>query len=375
MTTTKYIWDEQNYLAEANANDTINVIYTNEPQLYGTLVSSRLSGATSYHFFDALGSTRQLTNTAGTVTDTWVYDTWGNVLSRTGLTLAAAIWIGERGYYTDREIGLLYVRRRLYSPLTARWTSYDPSALVPQLRDLRMHLLGYLYASNNPIRVTDASGLDPATDSATCSATCRAGFCIVYSNGQPPECLPPGTNQRIIDLKLQASGDPNARVVKVGPAPGPPPNLPKEPLGIPPSFLPDSCNACQVAVGDKCIPNNTLIAKHRNDYADCSANAVATFAGRLGAARDAYDTCRAGYPDEVDKVCTEFCSIGGLMDPNTIYFEHCFINCQEYYRAAVFNPPYRFGCYLAYVAAQVWVYLEHSGDLSKCSHDSPCWSY
>ena len=32
MPTTKYIWDEQNYLAEADGNDTINVVYTNEPE-------------------------------------------------------------------------------------------------------------------------------------------------------------------------------------------------------------------------------------------------------------------------------------------------------------------------------------------------------
>jgi hypothetical protein len=65
MTTTNYIWDERNHLAEADATNTINVVYTNEPQQYGNMVSSRISGTTSYHQFDALGSTRQLTNAAG----------------------------------------------------------------------------------------------------------------------------------------------------------------------------------------------------------------------------------------------------------------------------------------------------------------------
>src|SRR5258708_1236708 len=73
MPTTKYIWDDENVLAEADASDTINVVYTNEPQEYGNLVSTRISGTTSYHHFDALGSTRQLTNAAGTTTDTVVY--------------------------------------------------------------------------------------------------------------------------------------------------------------------------------------------------------------------------------------------------------------------------------------------------------------
>ena len=40
-TTTNYIWDDQNLLAEADGTNTINVVYTNEPEQYGNLVSSR----------------------------------------------------------------------------------------------------------------------------------------------------------------------------------------------------------------------------------------------------------------------------------------------------------------------------------------------
>src|SRR5437899_10374670 len=98
MTTTKYIWDDQNYLAEADGNDVIQTVYTNEPQQYGNLVSSRISGATSYHHFDALGSTRQLTNAAGSTTDSVIYDAWGNVVSRTGTPSARAVWIGALGH-------------------------------------------------------------------------------------------------------------------------------------------------------------------------------------------------------------------------------------------------------------------------------------
>src|SRR5579872_3876486 len=125
-TTTNYIWDDQNYLAESDATNTINVVYTNEPQGFGNLVSSRISGTTSYHHFDALGSTRQLTTSAAAVTDTMIYDAWGNVLNRTGATVAALLWIGELGYYFDVELTSAHIRRRAYRPVAARWTSVDP---------------------------------------------------------------------------------------------------------------------------------------------------------------------------------------------------------------------------------------------------------
>src|SRR5437870_9486279 len=102
MPTTKYVWDEDNLLAEADGNDAIQTVYTNAgapAQQYGNLVSSRISGTTSYHHFDALGSTRQLTNAAGNVTDTVINDAWGNVVARTGTTAVRLLWIGEIGYY------------------------------------------------------------------------------------------------------------------------------------------------------------------------------------------------------------------------------------------------------------------------------------
>src|ERR1700687_799638 len=126
MTTTNYLWDEQNYLAESDATNTINVVYTNEPQQYGNLVSSRISGTTSYHQLDALGSTRQLTNSGGTTTDTMIYDAWGNTLNRTGTTGTPRLWVGELTYYFDGETNLVWVAVRAYEPAIARWCSMDP---------------------------------------------------------------------------------------------------------------------------------------------------------------------------------------------------------------------------------------------------------
>jgi RHS repeat-associated protein len=150
-TTTNYIWDDENYLAESDVTNTINVVYTNEPRQYGNLVSTRISGATSYHHFDAMGSTRQLTNAAGHVSDTALYDAWGNVVNRTGQSGVPLLWVGAIGYYSDKETTSHYVRRRMYLPSIARWCSFDPVFSSGMLR--------YRYAMNCPIGQRDPSGL------------------------------------------------------------------------------------------------------------------------------------------------------------------------------------------------------------------------
>src|SRR5262245_46725644 len=160
-TTTNYIWDEQNYLAETDGTNTIQTVYTNEPEQYGNLVSSRISGTTSFHHFDAIGSTRQLTNGAGTVTDTVTYDAWGNVVSRTGTTAVGLLWIAEVGYYLDRETALVYVRDRLYGPAVGRWTSVDPAAGAGGNF--------FTYSDNRPILLTDPSGRKTLCSAEFCS--------------------------------------------------------------------------------------------------------------------------------------------------------------------------------------------------------------
>jgi RHS repeat-associated protein len=155
-TTTNYIWDEDNLLAEADGSSTIQTVYTNEPEQYGNLISTRLPVAgtptTVYHHFDALGSTRQLTNAAGSVSDSVIYDAWGNVVTRSGMTPTSMRWIAEVGYYFDPETGLLSVRRRPYGPVISRWTTVDPLAPLHGPTP-------FTYAYNNPIVSTDPSGM------------------------------------------------------------------------------------------------------------------------------------------------------------------------------------------------------------------------
>jgi RHS repeat-associated protein len=154
-TTTNYIWDDETLLAEADSTNTINTIYTSEQARYDDLVSAKISSATSYHHFDATGSTRQLTNSAAKGTDGIIYDAWGNAINRTGATATPFLWIGMLGYYHDFETGKFHVRERTYDPTTGRWTAEDPFAQFSSTSLFET----YIYVSSRPILHADPSGL------------------------------------------------------------------------------------------------------------------------------------------------------------------------------------------------------------------------
>jgi RHS repeat-associated protein len=160
--TTKFIWDFENYLAETNAADEIQGIYTNEPQRYGNLISQYRKGPTiwlpSYYHYDALGSTRVLTDEGGSATDTYLYDAWGNELAVTGSTVNSFRWVGQVGYYWDEATGTFYIRARVYEPVTGRWMSPDPIPLDTNL---------YAYVVEAPVAFVDPSGLKK------CAVNCR----------------------------------------------------------------------------------------------------------------------------------------------------------------------------------------------------------
>ena len=128
VTITKYVWDTVSdcVLSELDENNAVTAVYTNEPQQYGGVLSQRRGTTSHYHHHDALGSTRFLTDSSGNVTDTYLYDAWGNNVASTGMTVNPFKWVGKYGYYTDDSTGKVYVRARMYEPTAARWCSMDP---------------------------------------------------------------------------------------------------------------------------------------------------------------------------------------------------------------------------------------------------------
>ncbi len=127
---------------------------------YGLGRISQTNNSTAEYFLgDALGSVRQLTNTAGEVIYAKSYDPYGVVTQVSGEGQSAWGYTGEQ---QDSYIKLIYLRSRMYSPVTGRFTSKD-SWLGDYNRPLSLNRWNYV--EGNPINKTDPSGNSPETTS------------------------------------------------------------------------------------------------------------------------------------------------------------------------------------------------------------------
>jgi len=135
-------------IEEHNGSDPVYCI--REPD--GELIARVDNGSIAYYHFDALGSTRVLTDATGTVTDTYAYDAWGNLMARTGTTTQPYQFVGELGYHThwqDAHLTLLQLGIRFYDPQVGRFGQRDPAA---------EWLSHYPYAADNPQYLVDPDG-------------------------------------------------------------------------------------------------------------------------------------------------------------------------------------------------------------------------
>jgi len=108
----------------------------------------------SFYEYDGGGSVRQLTNSAGAVTDEYEYDAFGNSFTKVGTTPNNYLYRGEQ---YDSDLGLYYLRARYYNPATARFLSRDRLAGRAQSP---MTLHKYLYTGGDPVNRIDPRGLE-----------------------------------------------------------------------------------------------------------------------------------------------------------------------------------------------------------------------
>ncbi|GBC94177.1 tRNA(Glu)-specific nuclease WapA [bacterium HR15] len=103
-----------------------------------------------------LGHVRALVGRVGNswqVTDTYAYDSWGNLIAHTGTTQQPFTWNGAYGYEYIPATGLYHVGAREYDPRTARWLQRDPIDAASGDPNL------YRYCGNDPLSYQDQDGM------------------------------------------------------------------------------------------------------------------------------------------------------------------------------------------------------------------------
>jgi len=125
--------------------------YTRTPG--GHLVSQRTPGGSYYYLYDGLGSVVGMVDPYGNLVARYGYDPYGQTVTKHGpdsnptyLTIADGNPFRYTGAYLD-STGLYKMGERYYDPARGRFTQLDPLGN------------GYVYASDNPVNLTDPSGL------------------------------------------------------------------------------------------------------------------------------------------------------------------------------------------------------------------------
>jgi RHS repeat-associated protein len=158
--TTYYLVDDLNptgypqVVDELNSSGAVTRTYTYGLQRIDEQQQISGSWTPSFYGYDGGGNVRQLTNTSGTVTDSYEYDAFGNSFTVSGSTPNEMMYRGEQ---FDSDLGLYYLRARYYNPLTGRFMSKDLNSGYQYL-PITFHK--YLYAGADPVNLRDPSGKD-----------------------------------------------------------------------------------------------------------------------------------------------------------------------------------------------------------------------
>lgn len=148
--TSIFLYDGDNVVQRVNGTGSTVARYTQGQNIDEPLAQEQ-STTIDYYEADGLGSITSLSNTSGSLGQTYTYDTFGNTTHSTG-SLANPFQYTAREF--DAETNLYYNRARYLDQSTGRFLSEDP---VRYLGGLNF----YAYAENNPPDLADPRGLSP----------------------------------------------------------------------------------------------------------------------------------------------------------------------------------------------------------------------
>jgi RHS repeat-associated protein len=155
--TTRYLVDDLNPTGYAQVVEEVTAGAVTRQYTYGLQRISQTqqianAWTPAFYGYDGAGTVRLLTDSTGTVTDTYDYDAWGNTVNATGSTPNVYLYRGEQ---FDSDLSFYYLRARYFNPLSGRLLTRDPEAgriKVPGT------LHRYVYGEGDPVDRIDPSG-------------------------------------------------------------------------------------------------------------------------------------------------------------------------------------------------------------------------
>ena len=146
--TSVYAYDDDNLVEETNAAGAVVARYSQTQNIDEPLAMLR-SAATSYYHADGLGSVTSLSNAAGSIANTYTYDSFGKLTASTGSLVNPFRYTARE---SDTETGLYFYRARYYDTSVGRFVSEDPAGFYGGF-DF------YNYTKNNAVNFVDPTGL------------------------------------------------------------------------------------------------------------------------------------------------------------------------------------------------------------------------
>src|SRR5208283_652578 len=177
--TTRYLVDDLNPTGYAQVVEEVTAGAVTRQYTYGLQRISQTqqianAWTPAFYGYDGGGTVRLLTDSTGSVTDTYDYDAFGNEVNTTGSAPNVYLYRGEQ---YDSDLLLYYLRARYFNPLTGRFVTRDIevanalthgtcrrcakascNALHPTPTETNKSLPPYLYADGNPVNKLDRSG-------------------------------------------------------------------------------------------------------------------------------------------------------------------------------------------------------------------------
>ena len=163
--TSIYAYDDDNVIEETNAAGTAVARYSQGLRMDQPLAMLR-SSTTSYFEADGLGSVTSLSNGAGSLAQTYTFDSFGNQTASSGSVANPFRFTGRE---FDTETNLYYFRARYVDQSTGRFLSEDPLSFEGGYNF-------YTYTRNNPINFKDPLGWAPDGNCTDCKGQPKQGL-------------------------------------------------------------------------------------------------------------------------------------------------------------------------------------------------------